>query len=230
VLIRPTNKYTYYSANFARRYAVLLANDYHNSVIADAGTLRWRFTKSSVKERDDTLRCSTKAHNISRRTLCLMSNQKLSNPSQRHFDSDSEMNVHVNDSIHKVVLVGIWNEGKNKNGITTLGSGFIVDKKKGLIMTSSPILMHINGKKDFGKDYFGNKSGKAVIGIIPDNGNDKTQAVFCNFAKIVAKGIQMEGEEKYCQIDACVLQITTKIVSDVGVYGNKCEKVIENVI
>jgi len=194
----------------------------------DAGILNRSLIRSFIEGDNDTMRCS-KGHTIDRRALKLIANQKLSDPSHQHSEYDLEPNV--NDNLHKVVLVGLWDKDKHK--IITIGSGFIVDKKKGLIMTAAHIFMDIDGsegKKNFGKDYFGEYNRKAVIGIIPDNGNKDTKAVFRFFAKIVAKDRRMEGKEKSCQVDACVLQITTKMGNDVGGNVDECGREAEDVI
>eukprot|EP00957_Ditylum_brightwellii_P019973 1508139-Ditylum_brightwellii.AAC.1 len=56
-----------------------------------------------------------------------------------------------------VVLVGLW-----------AGTDFIADRTKGLVITASHALMEMkSGHQNSGRNYFGLKSGKAVVGIIP---------------------------------------------------------------
>jgi len=114
-------------------------------------------------------------------------------------------------------LVGLWDE--EKEVITMVGSGFIVDNKRGLIITAAHTLMEIDKKNNFGKEYYGNLYGKVVIGLIPENGGNATEAVFRYFARIIMKDENID-RKNICQVDACVLQITTKMESDVD--GDRC--------
>jgi len=186
--------------------------------IGEACVWDWSLITSFTQEGHD-FRCS-EGHTINKRSLCLISNQKMPKLSYVHPDNGSELNV--KDYLPKVVLIGLWDGDKCSNRIKHLGSGFIVDKRKGLIMTAAHVLINIKCEKNFGKDYFGIERGKVVIGVIPDGGNDGTQVVFRYFAKIVAKDRKMEGVEKCCQIDACVLQITSRMECDVDGNGDKC--------
>jgi hypothetical protein len=96
--------------------------------------------------------------------------------------------------------------------------------------------MNIWGDKNYpyGESYYGLEQGKVVIGVIPDdisgNSGANTTAYFRYFAKIVAKDPSLEKGE--CHIDACVLQITTKLENDVGGDGEGCgdqpEKILVN--
>jgi len=104
-----------------------------------------------------------------------------------------------------VVIVGLWDEEKQQ--IIEAGSGFVVDKKNGLIMTAAHVLFNLAPGEHFGKK----KRGKAVIGFISRSRRmdtvDTTKADFRYFAEVVAKDV--------CNIDACVLRITSKVHSDV---------------
>lgn len=195
--------------------------------IGEAGIWDWSLITSFTQQGHDTIRCS-EGDCISKRSLCLISNQEMPKSSYVHPDNDSELNV--KDYLPKVVLVGLWDGDKDKPKIIFCGSGFIVDKKRGLIMTAAHVLIQINDKKDFGKDYYGEEKRRVVIGIIPDDGNDGTQVVFRYFAKIIAKDKKMNGREKCCQIDACVLQITSRMKCDVDGNGDSCGEQEEHVI
>jgi len=206
--------------------------------IGEAGIFDWSLITSFTQQGHDTIRCS-EGDCIDRRDICLMTNQEM--PKSAYIYPDNYSEPYVKDYLPKVVLIGLWDEDK-KNldgdktspGITHYGTGFIVDKKKGLIMTAAHILIEIQCKtdscKDYGKDYFGKKRGKVVIGILPDDGNDGTQVVFRYFAKIIAKDRKIEGREKCCQIDACVLQITSRMERDVDGNGDRCGEQAEHVI
>jgi len=137
--------------------------------------------------------------------------------------NDSDPAVPVNDLLRSIVLVGLW-DGKARK-VVRVGSGFIVDKKRGLIVTASHTLMNIWGDKSspFGENYYGLRDGKVVIGIIPKQkeGDRGTEAVFRYFAKIVAKDPSID-EKGECHLDACVLRITTRMETDVFGNGDGC--------
>lgn len=157
-----------------------------------------------------------------------MTNQKL--PSESFSERIFHLKVNYADVLPSVVLVGFWDE--DTQSITSLGSGFMVDKKRGLIMTTAHTLFQINGNKDnnFGKDYFG-KKGKVVIGVIPDDGNNNgTRAIFRYRAIIAAKDQMMTSGKNRCEIDACVLKIVTRLDCDVDSDGNECGNQGEEVI
>lgn len=104
-----------------------------------------------------------------------------------------------------VIEVGLW-DGKKKRMLVRVGSGFVVDINWGLIVTASHTLMNIWGNRNtpFREDNYGLREGKIVIGVIPPNedseNGDDTRAVFCYFAKIVAKDPNID-ENGYCQAD-----------------------------
>jgi hypothetical protein len=130
--------------------------------------------------------------------------------------------VPVQDLLGAVVVVGLW-DGKTRN-VVRVGSGFIVDKKRGLIVTAAHTLMNIWGDKKypFGENYYGLSRGKVVIGVIPRerDGDGKDMAVFRYFAQIVSKDPSLDRGE--CHLDACVLRITTRMENDVGGDGEGC--------
>jgi CBS domain-containing protein len=111
--------------------------------------------------------------------------------------------------LESVVLVGLWDEQSQQ--IRNVGSGFIVDKKNGLIVTAGHVLFTMAEGNTFGEPYFGLEHAKAVIGVITD---DSHMAKFRYFAKIVAHDI--------ANIDACVLRITSKMEHDVEGEGEDC--------
>lgn len=123
-----------------------------------------------------------------------------------------------------VVLVGLWSPKEKR--IISVGSGFIIDKKLGLVVTAAHTLIHMgastnSGSNNIGVDYYGCKHGKAIIGIIPpqsqqQNGSSKNKhtfhtAIFRYSAEIIAKDIQ--------NVDACILRITTKFEHDVPIQN-----------
>ena len=136
------------------------------------------------------------------------------------FQESVVLYVHASEGSH-----GPSREGKARK-VVRVGSGFIVDKKRGLIVTASHTLMNIWGDKTYpyGENYYGLQQGKVVIGVIPDKETDepngKDMAVFRYFAKVVTKDSSLERGE--CHLDACVLRITTRLEKDVGGNGDGC--------
>jgi len=139
--------------------------------------------------------------------------------------------VAVNAMLPAVVVVGLW-DGKSRK-IVRVGSGFMADKKRGLIVTAAHTLMNIWGDKNtpFGEDYYGLSQGKVVVGVIPrasEGDPVATEAVFRYFAKIVAKDPSIA--KGVCHLDACVLQITTRMENDVRGVGDGCGDQIERLL
>jgi hypothetical protein len=139
--------------------------------------------------------------------------------------SGTDSGVPVQDLLKSVVIVGLW-DGKTGK-VVRVGSGFVADRKRGLIVTAAHTLMNIWGDRHspFGENYYGLHQGKVVIGVIPRDGesgqvNGRDMAVFRYFAKIVAKDPRMDHGE--CHLDACVLRITTRMEKDVGGNGEGC--------
>ena len=125
----------------------------------------------------------------------------------------------VPDLLPSVVVVGLWDP--TTKSIRNVGSGFVVDKKHGLIITAGHILFDMGEGANFGTPYFGLKEAKAVIGVIPEKGN---AAVFRYFADVVADDIH--------NVDACVLKITTKMEKDVdddALVGEQSENVVKDI-
>ena len=137
---------------------------------------------------DLTIRCRH-GHKVDVRLVCPYSSlNRTKSDTQKGGDIQTEPVVPINDILRSVVVVGLW-DGKTRK-VVRVGSGFIADKKRGLIVTASHTLMNIWGEKStpFGENYYGMRQGKVVIGIIPRKKGEEsgTEAVFRYFAKIVA--------------------------------------------
>jgi hypothetical protein len=130
----------------------------------------------------------------------------------------------VSEMLPSVVVVGLW-DSRHKV-IRSVGSGFIVDKKLGLIVTAGHVLFKMDAGRDFGAPYFGIADARVVIGVIPDDDDDDGEerhiAVFRYFADIVADDIH--------NIDACVLRIRTRMETDVDDEGPGCADQPEKVL
>jgi S1-C subfamily serine protease len=196
--------------------------------VSQASSWDWTVIRTAGQNGDESMRCSH-GHRVDTRlvagpcdSLAKPKTRRESIRQQPRF-TDSEPIIPVNDLLHGVVLVGLWDGRARK--VVRVGSGFIVDKKRGLIVTASHTLMNIWGDRNtpFGENYYGLREGKIVIGVIPrekesDNDRDETRAVFRYFAKIAAKDPNIE-EKGECQADVCVLRITTRMENDIEGNG-----------
>jgi hypothetical protein len=124
------------------------------------------------------------------------------------------------DAFKSVVFVGLWDEGSRK--IVRVGSGFIADKKRGFIVTAGHTLLDENTWRE-------PRGGKIVIGIIPPD--SENVCCFRYFARIISKDPSI-NEKGLCTVDACVLQLTTRMENDVyssGIeIGEQPEKLLMN--
>ena len=195
--------------------------------VSEASSWDWTVIHEAAQNGESTMRCHH-GHRVDTRlvtgpieSVAKHNLEPVVNPVKFN---DGDPAVPINDLLRGIVLVGLW-DGKSRK-VVRVGSGFIVDKKRGLIVTASHTLMNIWGDKSspFGDNYHGLREGKVVIGIIPrqkEGENSGGEAVFRYFARIVNKdpSIDKKGE---CHLDACVLRITTRMESDVSGNGNGC--------
>mmetsp|Transcript_14610 Transcript_14610/g.42034 ORF Transcript_14610/g.42034 Transcript_14610/m.42034 type:complete len:1796 (+) Transcript_14610:222-5609(+) len=197
--------------------------------VSRASLWDWSLIRNAARNGDDTMRCQI-GHRVDTR---LITGMATSQPRSRQTaltreKSDKRLADHivpVTDLLRGVVVVGLW-DGKSDK-IVRVGSGFVVDKKRGLIVTASHTLMNIwgDGSSPYGENYYGLRRGKVVIGVIPrEQGSDSidsTTAVFRYFATIVAKDENIDANG-VCHMDACVLRITTRLEQDVSGNGGGC--------
>jgi hypothetical protein len=113
----------------------------------------------------------------------------------------------VKDILPSVVLVALFDPATRS--VTNVGSGFIVDKKQGLVVTAGHILFDMTEGRSFGSAYFGIKNAMVVIGMITEDRaqNNNNVASFRYVAKIVADDIH--------SMDACVVKIASRFDNDV---------------
>lgn len=187
--------------------------------VGEASSWDLAIVRSAVRNGDSTIRCRH-GHRVDTRLIAGHND----NLQQRRNDDKIQTDavVPINDLLRGVVVVGLW-DGRTRK-VVRVGTGFIADKKRGLIVTASHTLMNIWGDKStpFGENYYGLRQGKVVIGIIPrKKGEDAgTEAVFRYFAKIVTKDPNID--KGVCVLDACVLRITTRMENDVAGTGEGC--------
>ena len=161
------------------------------------------FIESAQKRGEQIVRCRY-GHVSDIRLIC-----GTSAPSNREDFSDiqngGDADAPVADILKAVVIVGLYDEKAQR--IVRAGSGVIVDKKRGFIVTAGHTLMDKNTWREI--------DGKIVIGVIPQtNDSEEPIAVFRYFARIIARDPSIDESDK-CRVDACVLQITTRMESDV---------------
>ena len=180
----------------------------------------WDMTtiRSAVLNQDEHLRCQH-GHLVDTR---LVAGPFSSLKPKRKSVSGETTGVPVQSLLGAVVVVGLW-DGRTHR-IVRVGSGFIVDKKRGLIVTAAHTLMNIgrDNEHPFGANYYGLSRGKVVIGILPQDraSEGREVAVFRYFAQIVSKDPSFDRGE--CHVDACVLRITTRMENDVDGDGVTC--------
>ena len=111
--------------------------------------------------------------------------------------------VNADVIIPAIVLVALWDRDENR--IIKIGSGFIADNKRGLIVTASHILYNYDGevindseKPRIDQKFFGLNNATAIIGT--HQGNESVIFTYC--ADVVASDVY--------NVDGCVLQIKTK--------------------
>jgi len=112
----------------------------------------------------------------------------------------------INEIIEGVVLVGRWNTETNE--IDAVGTGFVVDKSNGLIVTAAHVFYDL---------YFG-KTGKRQFGtpIIGIHSKKCKRAVFTYCADIQAIDIS--------RADACILRLTQKFEKPMELNGKKFKR------
>ena len=174
-----------------------------------ACTWSWDSVLAVAESGSSVIRCM-RGHRVNSNLICgtctvsedLLPSSVEPNQSMRTVKAVSAM-------LSSVVLVGLW-DARSKE-IRNVGSGVIVDKKLGLLVTAGHVLFNMEEGRQFGLPYFGLEDTKVVIGVIPDDGHD---AVFRYFAEIVAEDIH--------NVDACVLRLTTRLKNDVNDAGAGC--------
>mmetsp|Transcript_28669 Transcript_28669/g.66736 ORF Transcript_28669/g.66736 Transcript_28669/m.66736 type:complete len:1457 (-) Transcript_28669:690-5060(-) len=189
-----------------------------------ASTWSWDEVLVAAEERAQSAIVCRRGHRVKSSLLCgtCVDEGKTSPPEAGPSKSVLEL-------MESVVLVGVW-DPKAKQ-IESIGSGFIADKKLGLIVTAGHVSVAvlnqaINSQEQitqaitsilkvvfnmeersgqFGTPYCGIQDAKLAIGVIPHKGKN---TVWRFFAEILADDVRNN-------VDACVLRITTRTESDV---------------
>ena len=135
---------------------------------------------------------------------------------------NSNTGKRIAELLPSVVVVGLWDT--QTKTIRNVGSGFIANKRSGLVVTASHVLFNMKSGNDFGKPRNNLRDFRVIIGIIPDANKNNTTAVFRYFAKVVAHDVR--------NMDACILKITTRLRNDVqnhSFIGEQPERYLENI-
>jgi S1-C subfamily serine protease len=176
-----------------------------------ASTWGWDDVRALAQSGDSGVRCM-RGHLVDTDLLCGTCKSSTQASMKMPASDPSRVSKPVSALLDSVVVVGLWDERTQK--LRNVGSGFIVDKKYGLIVTAAHILFDMAEGNKFGMPYHGHKRAKAVIGVIPDGSHT---AKFRYFAEIVSHDVN--------NIDACVLRITSKMEQDVE--GENCSSIGE---
>eukprot|EP00535_Pseudo-nitzschia_heimii_P002724 CAMPEP_0197182382 /NCGR_PEP_ID=MMETSP1423-20130617/6350_1 /TAXON_ID=476441 /ORGANISM="Pseudo-nitzschia heimii, Strain UNC1101" /LENGTH=1613 /DNA_ID=CAMNT_0042632795 /DNA_START=137 /DNA_END=4978 /DNA_ORIENTATION=- len=181
-----------------------------------ASTLSWDYILAS---RDLHVRCNV-CHQVDRHLLC-GTIPMITRPADLGETGNIDIKP-VRDILPSIVLIGLWN--KETKTIDGVGSGFIVHKNLGLVVSASHTLFNMKEGNEFGQRYKGLRNACAIIGVIPNRGENDTNAVFRYFAEIVAADVH--------NMDACILKITSRLENDVCdhcLIGEQPDRVIENI-
>ena len=163
-----------------------------------ASTWSWDSVKCAAESGSSIVRC-IRGHRADSNLICgIIKKQDMSVVHEQSLRSMKP----VSELLHSVVLVGLW-DAESKE-IRNVGSGFLADKRLGLVVTAGHVLFNMEEGKAFGTPYFGYKNAKVVIGVIPEGGHN---AVYRYFAEIIAEDIS--------GVDACVVRLTSKINNDI---------------
>jgi GTPase SAR1 family protein/Leucine-rich repeat (LRR) protein len=200
--------------------------------IHEASSWDLTMVRAAVKKGEGTIRCRH-GHRIDTRLVAgPVDIPTIPRPPTTALEmgSDNDLVVPINELLRAVVVVALW-DGKTRK-VIRCGSGFIADKKRGLIVTASHTLMNIWGDKStpFGEHYYGLRHGKVLIGVVPRHKSEDsgTEAVFRYFAKIVSKDPNID--QGVCHLDACVLRITTRMEKDVAADVEECAEQPERLL
>ena len=198
-----------YSNQFNASLKVICPNCLANGNPRRASTWSYEEVLASSGERtDSTIVCARVGHRIKSN---LLTGKDMGESIPDVLPGAGAPPKSVSELLPSVVLVALWDADRNR--IRNVGSGFIADKKHGLIVTAGHVLFDMEDGSNYGAQYFGLANAKVLIGVIPEVGKDK--AIFRYFADVVA-------DDVHSNVDACVLRLTTRMENDVDDEGAGC--------
>lgn len=180
-----------------------------------ASTWSWDSVYALAQSGSSVVRCM-RGHRLDSNLICGTRGERKQAPVIE--EAAHRVSKPVSEILPSVVVVGLWDARTNE--IRNVGSGFVVDKKLGLVVTAGHILFNMEGGAGFGCPYFGLPDAKAVIGVIPEGGGHT--AVWRYFGDIVMDDVH--------NVDACVVRIKTRMEQDVDGQGGGCEDQPERVL
>lgn len=150
-----------------------------------------------------------RGHRVNSNLVGVPCKESLKPPPPTTEDLVNRTKKSVPEILPSVVMVGLWNPSVGK--VVDIGSGFIVDRKLGLVLTAGHIMFDMEKGSRFGLPYHGVRDAKAVIGVTTGEGDN---AVWRYFADICTEDIH--------NVDATVLRIRTRLENDVDDEGAGC--------
>jgi len=169
----------------------------------NASTWAWDDVLAVAESCSSQVRCMRRGHRVDCKLLCGACN---SLPLSVALPPSLASLKPVSQLLPSVVVIGLWDP--HAKIMCNAGSGFIADRKLGLVVTAGHTLFNMDDGCTFGMPYFGVRNAKVAIGVIPD-GRDK--AVFRYLGDVVAEDIR--------HVDACIIQIKTRLECDVDDNG-----------
>eukprot|EP00934_Nitzschia_sp_Nitz4_P002773 Nitzschia sp. Nitz4//scaffold259_size27336//21972//26726//NITZ4_008195-RA/size27336-processed-gene-0.0-mRNA-1//1//CDS//3329544516//2763//frame0 len=168
-----------------------------------ASTWSWDSVRAAAETGSTVVRCM-RGHRVDSNLICGTIKAPLPKTDGLHHPTEAPKKP-VKDLLSAVVLVGLYDP--STGAIKNVGSGFLADKRQGLVVTAGHILFDMEEGRNFGTPYFGLKNAKVVVGVIPEGARNENNAVYRYFAEIMADDIH--------SMDACVLRITSRLEKDV---------------
>lgn len=165
-----------------------------------ASTWVWDDVLAVAESSSSVVRCMRRGHRVDSNLLCGTCKDPNATPQVETTPSLRSLKP-VAELLPSVVVVGLWDP--NSKVICKIGSGFVADRKFGLVLTAGHTLINMEEGRQFGTYYFGIKDAKVVIGVIPDGGD---KAVFRYIGDVVADDIH--------NVDACVIRINSRLQGD----------------
>jgi S1-C subfamily serine protease len=182
----------------------------------NASTWSLDSVKAAAEAGSMVVRCM-RGHRVDTNLICGTCKESLKAPPPDDSGPTVRHEKPVTAILPSVVLVGLW-DPKSKR-IKRVGSGFVVDRKTGLVVTAAHVLFSWEEGPHFGTPYEGVQDAKVVIGVLVD---DSRRAVFRYFGEIVSEDVH--------HVDACVVRITTRMEQDVDDEGPGCADQPETVL
>jgi hypothetical protein len=172
--------------------------------------------KAAAEAGSAIVRCM-RGHRVDTNLICGACKESLKAPPEEQSGPCVRPEKPVSAILPSVVLVGLWDPTTKR--IKRVGSGFLVDRRMGLVVTAAHVLFSWDEGPSFGAAYDGMSDAKVVVGVLD---GENHQAVFRYFGDIVSEDVH--------HVDACVVRITTRMENDVDDEGPGCASQPERVL